>query len=132
MNCLPEHNMVLSSDGKMMGTRRANGQGYTYKNKTSYRTVIKRDGKVFTASGKTIQESRRNTRNKLEQENPNALPNTKKSKLTLQEFLNSWLENEHRHNISNGTYLRYESLSRIHISPQYGECIHRELQFEYL
>jgi len=104
----------------MMGTRRANGQGYTYKNKTSYRTVIKRNGKVFTASGKTIQESRRNTRNKLEQENPNALPNTKKSKLTLQEFLISWLENEHRHNISNGTYLRYESLSRIHIIPQMG------------
>ena len=59
---LLQHNKVLEVDRMFMGTRRTNGQGYTYKNRTSYRTVLKSHGLVVTASGKTIQESRRNAK----------------------------------------------------------------------
>ena len=40
-------------------SRKPNGQGHTYKNGLSYRTVIQHNGHTVTASAKTIQESKR-------------------------------------------------------------------------
>jgi hypothetical protein len=42
-----------------MGTRKANGQGYTYSIGGSYKTVIRHKGRVVTATAKTVQESKR-------------------------------------------------------------------------
>jgi hypothetical protein len=49
----------------LKGTRKANGQGYTYKNGSSYRTVIKHKGYTVTASAKTIQESKKIAKEKV-------------------------------------------------------------------
>jgi integrase len=105
-----------------MGTRRPNGQGYTYKNGASYRTVLKSNGLIITASGKTVQESRRNAKTKHLERSSNTFKSGKQSTLTLEEFLTSWLYNEHRNHIAHGTYMRYEGLARVHINPRIGRC----------
>jgi hypothetical protein len=75
----------------LKGTRKANGQGYTYKNGSSYRTVIKHKGYTVTASAKTIQESK-----KIAKEKVKSLPYSEyglilKQKITLGEYLTNWL-----------------------------------------
>ena len=74
-------------------TRKANGQGHTYKVGNLYRTAIRRGDHVVTATGPTAQESRKRAKAKLE-----SLPNLggkseglAKSKLQLHEFLINWL-----------------------------------------
>ena len=42
----------------LKGTRKANGQGYTYKNGSSYRTVINHMGYTVTDSAKKNQGSK--------------------------------------------------------------------------
>lgn len=103
-------------------SRKANGQGHTYKVKNSYRTVIRRGDHVITAMGPTSQESRKRAKLKLEK-----LPNVLNSKasipvarLTLGVFLNEWLTNEHQPHIAHTTYKRYSSLSSNHIVPCIG------------
>ena len=81
-------------------TRASNGKGHTYKNGNSYRTVIKQKGLVVTASAKSIQESRRLAREKLQEKmNASLAQQMTSEKLRLKEFLFDWLENEHQHNI---------------------------------
>ena len=46
-------------------SRRPNGQGHTYKNGASYRTVIQHNGHTVTASAKSIQESKRLAKEKV-------------------------------------------------------------------
>jgi len=108
-------------------TRKPNGQGYTYKNGTSYRTVIKHRGYTVTASAKTIQESKRLAREKVR-----ALPYSDfglilKQKIALGEYLTNWLEREHKDQIAYSTYKRYESLIRNHINPNIGKYLLQEL-----
>ena len=124
---LLQHNKVLEVDRMFMGTRRTNGQGYTYKNRTSYRTVLKSHGLVVTASGKTIQESRRNAKTKLAEVAFSSHSSKNDSKITLQNFLSNWLDNEHRHFIAYSTYRRYESLARVHIFPSIGKFMIKEI-----
>jgi integrase len=102
--------------------KKANGQGYTFKVGSSFRTVIKHNGYVVTAMARTAQESRKLAKAKLSQ-----LPSIKRTqdsesleKLKLADYLLTWLENEHKHNIAHSTYKRYRSLSVNHINPLIG------------
>ena len=102
--------------------KKANGQGYTFKVGSSFRTVIKHNGYVVTAMARTAQESRQLAKAKLSQ-----LPSIKRTqdsesleKLKLADYLLNWLDNEHKHNIAHSTYKRYHSLSVNHINPLIG------------
>ena len=111
----------------LKGTRKPNGQGYTYKNGSSYRTVIKHRGYTVTASAKTMQESK-----KIAKEKVKSLPYSEyglilKQKITLGEYLTNWLEREHKDQIAYSTYKRYESLIRNHINPNIGRYLLQEL-----
>lgn len=115
-------------------TRKANGQGHTYKTGNSYRTVIRRGDHIVTATGPTAQESRKRAKAKLE-----SLPNlggknvrASKSKLRLQEYLDNWLTDEHQHHIAYSTYKRYQSLARFHITPSVGNIELRKLTANHI
>ncbi len=103
-------------------SKKANGQGYTFKVGSSFRTVIKHNGYVVTAMARTAQESRQLAKAKLAQ-----LPSIKRTqdsesleKLKLADYLMDWLDNEHKHNIAHSTYKRYRSLALNHINPLIG------------
>ena len=115
-------------------TRKANGQGHTYKVGNSYRTAIRRGDHVVTATGPTAQESRKRAKTKLESlpnlgGRSNGLP---KSKLELREFLSNWLEDEHKHHIAHSTFKRYQSLSNFHINPTIGSIELRKLTASHI
>jgi integrase len=109
-------------------SRKPNGQGHTYKNGTSYRTVIQHNGHIVTASAKTIQESKR-----LAKEKVLSLPLNKQglilkqNKTSLADFLNEWLETDHKNHIAYSTFIRYRSLARNHINPLLGHYLLQEL-----
>lgn len=103
-------------------SRRSNGQGHTYKVKNSYRTVIHYNGHVVTAMAATVQESRKLAKEKLEKlpkavGNKSALP---QSKIALAEYLISWLDDAHKHQIAHSTWKRYRALAIHHIIPVIG------------
>jgi integrase len=109
-------------------SRKQNGQGHTYKNGNSYRTVIQHNGHTVTASAKTIQESKR-----LAKERVLSLPLNKQglilkqNKTSLADFLNEWLETDHKNQIAYSTYTRYRSLARTHINPLIGKHLLQDL-----
>jgi integrase len=109
--------------------RKANGQGHTYKVGNSYRTAIRKGNFTVTAMAPTAQESRRRAKAKLE-----SLPNLgskttgiSNSKFLLEVFLDSWLIEEHKHQIAHSTLKRYQSLARFHINPSIGKIELRKL-----
>ena len=109
-------------------SRAANGKGHTYRNGNSYRTVIKHQGLVVTASATTVQESRRKAKIRLNDKiNESRVPKLTGSEIRLSEFLFKWLETEHRHNIAHSTYRRYHSLARCFIKPILGNYFLSEL-----
>ncbi len=97
-------------------TRKANGQGSTYKIKgtNSYRTVYRSQGRVVTATAKDRQTSRALAKAKLNQL-PMLLNNNlvRSTTLTLGDFLDRWLNIEHKQTIAHTTWRRYESLARM-------------------
>jgi integrase len=106
-------------------SRKANGQGHTYKVGSSYRTVIRQGDTVVTAMAKTAQQSKSLAKSKLSK-----LPQYKSSlpgnpKLKVEEFLLKWLDEIHQHQIAYSTYRRYRSLAVHHINPTLG---HLELK----
>jgi len=106
----------------MQMSRRSNGQGHTYKVKNSYRTVIHYNGHVVTAMAATTQESRKLAKEKLEKlpkaiGNKIALP---QSKIALAEYIISWLDDAHKHQIAHSTWKRYRALAIHHIIPVIG------------
>ena len=110
-------------------SRRSNGQGHTYKVKNSYRTVIHYNGHVVTAMAATTQESRKLAKEKLEklpknQSSKNALP---QSKIVLAEYLISWLDDAHKHQIAHSTWKRYRALAIHHIVPVIGQIPLRKI-----
>ena len=116
-------------DEGMMMARKANGQGHTYKVGNSYRTAIRKGGYTITAMGATAQESRKRAKTKLD-----ALPNLggannsqNNSKMNLESYLSTWLEEEHKHLIAHSTFKRYRSLAKFHINPSIGKIELRKL-----
>ncbi len=103
-------------------TRRSNGQGHTYKVGTSFRTVIHSNGTVVTAMAKNAQDSRKLAKEKLVLKvSETDIERAKNlSNLLLENYLMSWLEDEHKHNIAHSTYKRYRSLALNHINPALG------------
>ena len=116
--------LPLLLEGVLMNTsksRKANGQGHTYKVGNSWKTVITSQGRTVTATAKSQQESKRRAKEKLVQ-----LPiaNTGKAmgsfKVTLGEFLLPWLDNTHKNAIASTTYRRYRGLAVRNIIPALG------------
>ncbi|CAN2175306.1 XerC Integrase [Candidatus Nanopelagicaceae bacterium] len=110
-------------------SRRSNGQGHTYKVKNSYRTVIHYNGHVVTAMAATTQESRKLAKEKLEKlpkivGTKNSLP---QSKIALAEYLISWLDDAHKHQIAHSTWKRYRALAVHHIIPVIGKIPLRKI-----
>lgn len=109
--------------------RKANGQGYTYKVGNSYRTVIRRGDHSVTAMAPTAQLSRQRAKEKIEKlpklvGNKNALP---QSKIALAEYLISWLDDAHKHQIAHSTWKRYRALAIHHIIPVIGQIPLRKI-----
>ena len=110
-------------------SRRSNGQGHTYKVGNSHRTVIHYNGHVVTAMAATTQESRKLAKEKLEKlpknlTSKNALP---QSKIALAEYLISWLDEAHKHQIAHSTWKRYRALAVHHIIPVIGQIPLRKI-----
>jgi len=103
-------------------SRRANGQGHTYKVGKSYRTVIHYNGHVVTAMAPTIQESRRLAKEKVERVPKQVLGSNPSpvSKTELGIYLIRWLEEDHQHQIAHSTFKRYRALAIHHIVPVIG------------
>jgi len=104
-------------------TRKANGQGHTYKVANSYRTVIRLGDHTITAMAPSAQESRKKAKLKVE-----SLPNIMgkrgalpRSRFALGDYLVDWLENQHKSQIAHTTYRRYRALIVHHIIPAVGE-----------
>ena len=98
--------------------RKANGYGHTYKVGNSWKTAIRKDGRVVTATAKTAAESRKRAQSK------SLLPQEGKSlgaKFLAGPFFKEWLECEHKESIAASTYKRYDSLLRTHILPALGK-----------
>ena len=106
-------------------TRKANGQGHTYKVGSSYRTVIRQRGTVVTAMAKTAQQSKSLAKAKLLKLPQEQILFSRNPKLTVEEFLLDWLDETHQHQIAFSTYRRYRSLAIHHINPILG---HHELR----
>jgi len=107
-------------------TRTSNGQGHTFKVGNSYKTVIRHKGVVVTATAATLQLSRAKAKEKVEGLPVNGYA-PKRVKLSVGEFLNQWLESEHKAHIANTTYLRYQGLLKNHIVPKLGKYSLQEL-----
>ena len=113
------------------GLRNANGLGHTYKVGNSYKTVIRRNGRVFTATASSQKDSQHNAMLKAEGLG-SPVAKRQEENIRLDFFLLNWLENEHRHNIAHSTYLRYRSLSIHHINPSIGKIFIAELTSRHI
>ena len=110
-------------------TQRAkNGHGHTYTFRNGYRTVIKQDGRVITATGRTMTESKRNAQEKLKRLQPlNKGLAEKGGALTLEEFIIPWMKERHQQEVAYSTFERYSQLIRCHINPLIGHVKLMEL-----
>ena len=99
------------------GLRNSNGLGHSYKVGSSYKTVVSRNGKVFTATAHTISESRKKA---IEKADGTLNQKIKNEPITLAKYLMDWLDNEHQFHIAHTTYKRYRSLAIHHINPTIG------------
>lgn len=103
-------------------SRAKNGNGHTYPYRNGYRTSIREDGRVITATGKTAAESRRKAKEKVKALQPlNKGLIEKGGHLKVNEFVVPWLKEKHQQEIAHSTYLRYLQLAEKHICPLLGE-----------
>jgi len=102
--------------------RKSNGFGHTYKVGNSWRTVIRYQGRIISASSPIKEESRKRAREKylLAISHGNSIIATDKT-LTVDSFFSHWLHTEHRESIAPSTYRRYSSLLKTHILPVIGK-----------
>jgi integrase len=106
----------------MTGNRkRANGQGHTYREKNSWRTVIRHEGHIVSASARTEAESRRLAKLKVARLVASGVARaTLAQSLTVAEFFPVWLDEQHRQKVAHGTYLRYRGLLHLYVLPALG------------
>lgn len=102
-------------------SRKSNGHGYTYRVGNSWKTVIEVAGRRITATNKSKQESRRLAKEKASKVAAiNRGSAVGAQKLTLNDFLLSWLDNEHKLKIAHSTYRRYRGIAKNYILPSMG------------
>ena len=101
--------------------RKSNGFGHTYKVGNSWRTVIRYQGQVISASSSIKDESRKRAREKylLAVSDKRPIAPTDKT-VTVEAFFSYWLHTEHKESIAPSTYRRYSSLMKTHILPVIG------------
>ena len=102
--------------------RKSNGFGHTYKVGNSWRTVIRHQGHVISASSTIKDKSRKRAREKylLAVSGNNPITPTDKT-VTVESFFAHWLHTEHKESIAPSTYRRYSSLMKTHILPVIGK-----------
>jgi len=102
--------------------RKSNGFGHTYKVGNSWRTVIRHQGRIISASSPVKNESRKRAREKylLAISGSNPITASDRS-LTVESYFSHWLHTEHRGSIAPSTYRRYSSLMKTHILPVIGK-----------
>lgn len=102
-------------------TRAKNGNGHTYPYRNGFRTALRHEGRVVTATGRTVGESRRNAQEKVRALQPlNKGLIEKGGQLKLNEFLVPWLTERHQQEITHSTFVRYVQLANNHIIPLLG------------
>jgi len=102
--------------------RKKNGDGHTYPFREGFRTVIKVKGITFSATGKTEAEAKRKAKEKVKRsERLNWGASARQASTTLGEFMQWWLQTEHRHEVASTTYTRYQQLANFHILPLLGD-----------
>lgn len=111
-------------------TRKANGNGYTYKVGGSWKTVIEVDGRKITATNKSQQESRRITKERAETvKTSNKGIISGAYKITLEQHLVPYLEVHHMSkNIADTTMVRYSGICKNYIIPALGKIHIKRLQ----
>jgi len=113
--------------------RAKNGVGHTYAFRKGFRTVIRQDGRVITATGRSATESKRNAIEKVKRLQPlNKGLIEKGGHLTIGEFLLPWLIERHQHQVTYGTFERYQQLIRLHIIPLLGSVKLMELNRRHI
>lgn len=103
-------------------TRKANGNGHTYKVGGSWKTVIEVGGRKISATNKSQQESRRIAKERAESarnSNKGIIPGA--YKVTLEQHLVPFMELNHSHNIADTTLTRYLGICRNYIIPALGK-----------
>ena len=127
--CIPNKGQIMTAK-----THRAkNGSGHTYAFRRGYRTVIRQDGRVITATGRTITESKRNAQMKLKRLQPlNKGLVEKGGHLSIAEFLIPWLDEVHKHDVAYSTHTRYLQLAKLHIVPLLGNVKLMELNKRHI
>ena len=126
---VPHSHNASGGSREIAMARKANGQGYTYKVGKSYRTVIRRGDQSVTAMAPTAQLSRQRAKERIEKlpklpGNKNSLP---QSKIAFAEYLISWLDESHKHQIAHSTWKRYRALAVHHIVPVIGQIPLRKI-----
>lgn len=103
-------------------SRKANGNGHTYKVGGSWKTVIEVDGRKISATNKSQQESRRIAKERAEAartSNKGIIPGS--YKITLEQHLVPYLETVHSHSIADTTLVRYLGICKNYIIPALGK-----------
>lgn len=102
--------------------KRANGEGSIYQRKSDGKwvgSISLEDGKRKVFYGKTKKEVRDKLNEAIYEQQRGMLatgPN-----ITLQEYLDNWLENVHKPTIRLGTYLNYRKLLNNYLVPGLGD-----------
>jgi integrase len=116
---------------KEINGRKPNGFGHTYKVGNSWKTVIRKDGRVVTAMAKNRAESRQKAKSKLLDLSA-IVEKSSNQDSAAGPFFSQWLETEHKEAIAYSTYKRYSSLMRTHILPALGDVKLSEISRAHL
>lgn len=108
-------------------SRAKNGNGHTYPYRNGYRTSIREDGRVITATGKTAAESRRKAKAKVKALQPlNKGLIEKGGLLKVNEFVIPWLKEKHQQGYDSISGIRVKSKRKQHALPpnaiKWGNC----------
>ncbi len=115
-------------------TKRANGEGSVYFRASDNKwvgSVTLDNGKRKVFYGKTKKEVRDKVNKALYEQEQGVLPTTS-SKLTVAQFLDSWLENTQKPSVRPRTYERYEEVLRLHINPVLGRHRLQKLSAQHI
>lgn len=120
----PQTTRTKSESGslRLPQQRLQNGEGHTFKERNSWRTVIRHEGHIVSASAPKKDESRRLAKLKVAKLiAAGVAPARFDQQFTIEEFMPAWLEEQHRPHLAYNTYIRYRGLMRRFIVPGLGQ-----------